>query len=863
MRPAPSSRARAPRALRSALALATALGVLLAPLLAAAPARAEDRDGWLRRHAALDASIHGGRGYSESIDSATLAWAESYILASYLSAYRASGDTRYLDKVVEHGERIVAGASDPDGDGLRGWATYNYSASRVENGGFETSASAMPGWLSWLSPEDRRTLPAGWRRWQSDRTTAYRAAEGGGHVAVVKAAPGRGWQVLEAAVAPYTPGARYEVRLRARTDGGAAGGRLDVLDRTAGRQLAQVTFRDTAWRALSLRYTAPAAAGHEVLVRLHHERADVAGEARFDDVTVKRELPWLVHDGMITWPLAAFAAIARADATLDARYRRAGEGFVRFIEGHVLPRWEPLYRKIDPQRGTYVFPADADYGWRGNSLPHNQALALGRTFVHLHRAGGDPRHLARALEMGKAFLAKTWVEGDALLWRYSDRVLSSDTQDASGPEDTSHANIDVGFLLDMHEDGRLLDATGARRLLATFERKLWNGRYGGASLAKHVDGKGDDEYAPYVSEWARLADLEGSRARRVIEALYEERGWWAKAAAKHLPTSMAVAAHLARTAGLPNGGVEVAATADPTLPEGWRRWQSTAATALRDPAAAASGRAGITVRTDPARGWQVLERPLLDVPAATPAVLRFRGRTSGGAGGRVEVLDRTAGRVLASKDFDGAAWTSHALAFTTPPLAGRAVLVRVYQQRHAVAGGATHVDDLSLETSPLANGGFEAPERESLDPLSGRLTLPERWVRWQSSPATALLDPASAKTGASGATVRTDPARGWQVLEQRLASYPPGAEMVLSGWARADDPSAGARIVLHDYTAGRALATLETRDAGWRRLEARWRAPADPDHDIRVRLYPIRWDVAGAAARFDDIEVAPAAPPPP
>ena len=133
-------------------------------------------------------------------------------------------------------------------------------------------------------------------------------------------------------------------------------------------------------------------------------------------VSLKRRIEWMVHEGMITFPLARLAAFVREDPRLQIRYGPAADRYVRFIEDHIVPKWERYFRRLGADAGTYVFPGEPAYGWAGNSQPHNQVLALGRTFIHLYRATGNPGHLSRAEELGRAFKQELRAVGTTYQW---------------------------------------------------------------------------------------------------------------------------------------------------------------------------------------------------------------------------------------------------------------------------------------------------------------------------------------------------------------------------------------------------------------------------------------------------------------
>lgn len=75
-----------------------------------------DPEALAKQFVGYDVSGNAGKGYSESASSATLAWGESYLLNAYVKMYRSTRNTRWLDKIVDHFDRMVANMSDHDGD---------------------------------------------------------------------------------------------------------------------------------------------------------------------------------------------------------------------------------------------------------------------------------------------------------------------------------------------------------------------------------------------------------------------------------------------------------------------------------------------------------------------------------------------------------------------------------------------------------------------------------------------------------------------------------------------------------------------------------------------------------------------------
>ena len=79
---------------------------------------------------AYDLARNEGKGYSESADSGTLGWGEGFVIQEYAQMWEATEDAYWLAKIAEHFQRIMASATDPDGDGFLSWTTKTYSSRR-------------------------------------------------------------------------------------------------------------------------------------------------------------------------------------------------------------------------------------------------------------------------------------------------------------------------------------------------------------------------------------------------------------------------------------------------------------------------------------------------------------------------------------------------------------------------------------------------------------------------------------------------------------------------------------------------------------------------------------------------------------
>jgi hypothetical protein len=227
-----------------------------------------------------------------------------------------------------------------------------------------------------------------------------------------------------------------------------------------------------------------------------------AGDSFLVKTTAPKALDYVVHDGMVLTPIASFISLALHEPRL-ASYQPAARRYLEIIEGRLVHKWDPMWVDLKDNGGVYTAPDDPAQRFAGCALPHNQYLALARTFLTLHRATRKPWYYYRAAQMGRFFKANLRLVDSHYEWNYWDPAIPRDVDGTKmrHPEDTSHGHIDVGFAVDAYEAGHVFTRNDTTRLARTLLH-MWNGSPDSPSFGRIV-GKKDGEFTAMV-DWVRL-----------------------------------------------------------------------------------------------------------------------------------------------------------------------------------------------------------------------------------------------------------------------------------------------------------------------------------------------------------------------
>jgi hypothetical protein len=387
-----------------------------------------DPEALAKRFVGFDVSRNAGKAYSESASSATLAWGESYYLNAYVKMYRVTRYTRWLDKVVDHFDRMVANMSDHDGDGIPGWNTDRYSVSRMRARALHNRGTAS------IRPEEATV---------TNIEQAHEAIDA---------------EYIFERIGPD----RYVVR--------------------------NLTGPEVVYDGpYSLGQDIPGIAGF----KLRLDRVPEIGDKFRVETWAVRPLEYAVHEGMILYPIAQFIELALQNESLKERYEEKARSYLSLIEEHVLRKQERYWVQMAPGVGAYRFTESSAERFPNRILPHNQYLALGRVFLVLKDVSDHPLFKERANQMASFFKNSLKETGGAYTWAYWDWVEAG-RPDQSRTEDTSHGHIDVEFAVEAYRRGVVFTRADMLRFARTLTDQMWNGSLPNPKIGARVDGQDGD-----------------------------------------------------------------------------------------------------------------------------------------------------------------------------------------------------------------------------------------------------------------------------------------------------------------------------------------------------------------------------------
>lgn len=410
---------------------------------AAAPIEAA---GLAERYKAYDTGRNEGKGFSDSSDSGTLGWSEGGVMHDYARMWEATEDAYWLAKIADHFRRIMASASDPDGDGFLSWSTKTYSCAvaRAERLHNVSDASIEPAFQKNMRGEA--------------------AARCTGHTYLIE----------------FPAGPEH----------------FRILDwNTRGVVAAEVPSKDGA------------AITQIVPFRFQLRGRPRQGDRFLVFTVAPQPIEFAVHQGMFIYPVAVFIEAAKSRAGLRERFGAQADEFLAFINRHVFEKNERDWLDMGELGGGYRFEPKITDRFPNRIMPHNQFAALARAWLVLKDvAGAHPLMGQRAEQMVRYFRSHLELdtEHNAYRWHYWDWIEYGQPGH-SGYEDTSHASLSMHLAVVAARRGVLFTAEDMRRIANTWLRLMWNRDEEKPRMAAAVDGRPPHDVAPLRGGWSELS----------------------------------------------------------------------------------------------------------------------------------------------------------------------------------------------------------------------------------------------------------------------------------------------------------------------------------------------------------------------
>lgn len=256
------------------------------------------QDTWFSRFVKHDLALEDGNGHIYDFSrNDYLSWGESYLLHSYLNAYKVTQDTIWLDKFLSHSTVVINRMTDIDSDGVLGWPISRYAQNVVKNPSFTqftqpTQYQRIYTWNfeneSFSSSNDVHK----WVRFQANENMVFIGEEGvGGSSSIVIDADAIDWRAAEFFLYDYFPSQLYFFSCDVRSISGEAKPIVDVRLHSRNiikRQRVNVNESSSTWRESGVFFYAPKSSGDKIILRLQTSSSEVQGKVSFDNCTLSK-----------------------------------------------------------------------------------------------------------------------------------------------------------------------------------------------------------------------------------------------------------------------------------------------------------------------------------------------------------------------------------------------------------------------------------------------------------------------------------------------------------------------------------------------------------------------------------------------
>jgi hypothetical protein len=473
----------------------------------------------------LDRSINNGDG-NKSGSASNIAWGESYIMIAYVEMYRVTGDTYYLDQLVDRVDGVLEQRDDN-----RGFKDYSgRSRAAWSVAGEYTVAELVMKDASGRDVLKFRSVPYAYnQKTRISVTTQSASTDAGAHAGDEESAginPAARLFGLVIENDRWPPREEYRGLSMDRDSPDFIEKRVNGCDRVALER--KLACRDSGSKLVTVE-----AIGEQPAL----PAKDASGQALGDQQVSMVPLFMAYHgySGQATYGMLDFAWLVKNTPQLQARYGAAADRFVAEAVKIFTDADEEWRDGPEAGEGHYVTGERGCPFWSdGIGKAHNYQASLGRSLLRLGQLTGDRKWQGRAESIARLIKNHLRVtEDDGYVWNYwwglpeqgwtRENSPSFNTPTWRGSrtvEDTSHGHLEIEFVTLCAKAGCVFDAKDMRRFARTFltrmvDRNKW-------TISVRVDGSGGwGKHDAVLGGWLELARWEPQVAdvgRKIGEA---------------------------------------------------------------------------------------------------------------------------------------------------------------------------------------------------------------------------------------------------------------------------------------------------------------------------------------------------------
>ncbi len=233
---------------------------------------------------------------------------------------------------------------------------------------------------------------------------------------------------------------------------------------------------------------------------------------------------YLVHTGMITYPMVQFALMVKNDSNLD-KFLDQANAYVQFTEEALSVFDEDWMFNENTGVGYYQFrvreqPVGTLFSEKAQEvlmpLPFNQQLAAARASLYLCQIqGNESNFCTKATALAKHFRNRVRQDSNGFyVWDYwygEALDIFSTTR-----EDVSHGGIDIDFAILAYRNSTVFEETDVEKFKNTYYQISKNGKF-----SRFVDGTGEATSPTFISLWMELSPYD-CKPWRDFQSLLEQ-----------------------------------------------------------------------------------------------------------------------------------------------------------------------------------------------------------------------------------------------------------------------------------------------------------------------------------------------------